>query len=129
MSAWSDTGVILTPEQAEAFADDWLACWNAHDLDRILAHYEDDFEMSSPVIRRIMGEPSGTLKGKERIAEYWRKALARAPGLHFEKRHVLYGANSVTIVYQGHRGLSAEVFLFGEAGKVAAAFAHYESPV
>lgn len=117
----------MTPEHAEEFANDWLAAWNAHDLDLILSHYEDDFEMSSPVIRQIMGEPSGTLKGKERIAEYWRKALARAPDLHFVKQHVLCGANSVTIIYRGHRGLSAEVFLFGKAGKVAAAFAHYEA--
>lgn len=116
----------MTPEQAEHFANDWLAAWNAHDLDLILSHYEDDFEMSSPVIRQIMGEPSGTLKGKERIAEYWRKALARAPNLHFEKLHVLCGANSVTIVYRGHRGLSAEVFVFASTGKVAEAFAHYD---
>jgi ketosteroid isomerase-like protein len=116
----------MTPEQAEEFANEWLAAWNAHDLDQILSHYEDDFEMSSPVIRRIMDEPSGTLKGKERIAEYWGKALARSPDLHFEKLHVLRGANSVTIIYRGHRGLSAEVFLFAETGRVAAAFAHYE---
>jgi ketosteroid isomerase-like protein len=116
----------MTPEQAEEFANQWLAAWNAHDLDQILSHYEDDFEMSSPVIRQIMGERSGILKGKERIAEYWRKALARAPDLHFEKLHVLRGANSVTIIYRGHRGLSAEVFLFAKTGKVAAAFAHYE---
>lgn len=117
----------IEPTQAEAFANDWLSAWNARDLDRILAHYEDDFEMSSPVIRQVMGEPSGTLKGKERIAEYWRRALARAPDLHFEKLHVLCGANSVTIIYRGHRGLSAEVFLFARSGRVVAAFAHYET--
>ncbi len=118
---------MMTPEQAGHFADEWLDAWNAHDLDRILSHYEDDFEMSSPVIIRTMGEPSGTLKGKEQIAVYWRKALASAPDLHFEKLHVLRGANSVTIIYRGHRGLSAEVFLFAKTGKVAAAFAHYEA--
>lgn len=118
--------MVVTPEQAEKFADEWVDAWNAHDLDRILSHYEDDFEMSSPVIVRIMGEPSGTLKGKPQIAEYWRKALANAPDLHFEKLHVLRGANSVTLIYRGHRGLSAEVFLFAKTGKVAAAFAHYQ---
>jgi hypothetical protein len=118
--------MAMTPGQAETFADEWVAAWNAHDLDRILSHYEDDFEMSSPVIVRIMGEPSGTLKGKPQIAAYWRKALSNAPDLHFEKLHVLCGANSVTIIYRGHRGLSAEVFLFAETGRVAAAFAHYE---
>ena len=35
---------------AERFATDWIAAWNSHDLDRVLTHYEDDFEMSSPLI-------------------------------------------------------------------------------
>jgi len=35
---------------AERFGADWIAAWNSHDLDRVLTHYEDDFEMSSPLI-------------------------------------------------------------------------------
>jgi hypothetical protein len=116
---------MLTKAQAEHFAQDWIAAWNSHDLDRILSHYEDDFEMSSPVIVEVMGEPSGTLRGKERISVYWAKALERYPGLHFEKLHVLCGASSVTIIYNGVRGLSAEVFHFSPSGKVSSAYAHY----
>ncbi len=112
-------------EQAEDFADDWISAWNAHDLERILSHYEDDFEMSSPVIVEAMNEPSGTLKGKQAISEYWSRALEKYPDLVFEKRHVLLGANSVTIIYNGVRGLSAEVFHFSGTGKVSSAYAHY----
>ena len=112
-------------EQAEAFAEEWISAWNSHDLERILSHYEDDFEMSSPVIIQTMNEPSGRLKGKQRIAEYWAKALDRYPDLVFEKLHVLAGASSVTIIYNGVRGLSAEVFHFSGAGKVSSAYAHY----
>ena len=61
---------------AEHFAADWIEAWNAHDLNRILSHYEDDFEMSSPVIVQMAGEPSGTLRGKAAVGAYWRKALA-----------------------------------------------------
>jgi len=50
---------------ADSFAADWIESWNAHDLDRILSHYIEDFEMSSPLIIKIVGERSGTLKGKE----------------------------------------------------------------
>lgn len=115
----------MNAEQAQSFAHEWVSAWNAHDLDRILAHYEDDFEMSSPVIIRSMDEPSGTLQGKELISSYWRKALDRYPELHFDLLHVLAGANSVTIIYTGVRGLSAEVFHFSESGKVSSAHAHY----
>jgi hypothetical protein len=116
---------MVTSEQAEEFADDWIAAWNSHNLDRILSHYEDDFEMSSPLIAQSMGEPSGLLKGKQLVSEYWGKALKLYPELHFEKLHVLLGTSSVTIVYNGVRGLSAEVFHFSESGKVALAYAHY----
>ena len=119
---------MITQEFAARFAADWIAAWNAHDLERILEHYAQDFEMASPVIAQLMGEPSGRLKGKDRIRSYWAKALARHPALEFELLHVLAGAASITIVYRGHRGLSAEVFWFGADGKVERAAAHYEAP-
>ena len=34
---------------AQAFAEEWVAAWNAHDLERILAHYRDDFEIITPI--------------------------------------------------------------------------------
>jgi len=119
----------VSPSDPQAFAEEWIAAWNVRDLTRILSHYEDDFEMSSPVITWVMDEPSGVLKGKANVAAYWEKALERNPELHFELLHVLSGANSVTLIYNGVRGLSAEVFHFGESGRVAAAFAHYTAPL
>ncbi len=116
---------MITAAFAQHFAQEWIAAWNAHDLPRILSHYRDDFEMSSPLIRLLMQEPRGTLRGKEAIAQYWSLALARQPGLHFTLEHVLIGANSVTLHYQGSRGLSSEMFLFDDEGRVAQAFAHY----
>lgn len=111
---------------AERFAADWVAAWNAHDLDRILAHYADDFEMTSPVIVQIAGEPSGTLRGKQAVGVYWRKALQLIPDLQFELISLLVGVGSVTLYYKGTRGrLAAEVFHFGPDRKVVKAFAHY----
>ena len=117
--------VVMNSKIADTFADHWIESWNSHDLEKILSHYTDDFEMSSPVIIETMGEPSGILKGKEIIRTYWSKALEKYPELHFEKLHVLAGSNSVTIIYNGVRGLSAEVFHFNRSGKVYAAYAHY----
>jgi ketosteroid isomerase-like protein len=115
---------------AEHFAAEWIASWNAHDLSRILTHYSDDFEMSSPVIMQITGEASGKLKGKTAVSAYWRKALAKTPNLHFDLISILIGVDTVTLYYKSHRGLSAEVFHFNAAGQVTEAFAHYvDSPV
>ena len=116
----------MNRQEANEFAQHWIESWNSHDLDKILSHYTDDFVMSSPVIVSAMNEPSGQLKGKEIIRVYWSKALAKYPDLRFEKLHVLIGAGSVTIIYNGVRGLSAEVFHFNDRGKVYAAYAHYD---
>lgn len=117
---------MIDSQLASEFANHWVEAWNSHDLDAILSHYTDDFEMSSPVIVGTMNEPSGKLKGKEIIRAYWSKALAKYPDLHFEKLHVLAGVGSVTIIYNGVRGLSAEVFHFNSKAKVYAAYAHYD---
>jgi len=110
---------------ANSFAHDWIDSWNSHDLDHILSHYADDFEMSSPFIIQFSGEPSGTLKGKESVGAYWAKVLAIIPDLHFELVTTLVGVNSVTLYYKGHKGLAAEVFHFGADTKVIRAYAHY----
>ncbi|MBI2782496.1 MAG: nuclear transport factor 2 family protein [Gammaproteobacteria bacterium] len=116
---------MIDADFAAHFAADWIAAWNAHDLDRILAHYSDDFEMSSPVIVQIAGEPSGRLKGKAAVGAYWAQALALIPELHFELVTTLLGVDSVTLYYKGARGLAAEVFFFDPERKVARACAHY----
>ena len=115
----------MKPGFAQYFAREWVAAWNSHDLDRILAHYEDDFEMSSPIIRTLGGEPSGKLRGKAAVGAYWAKALQKFPDLRFELVQALAGVDSVTICYKGHRGPVAEVLHFSPSGKVRAAFAHY----
>ncbi len=110
---------------AEHFAAEWVEAWNSRDLERILAHYSDDFEMSSPVITQITGEPSGKLKGKQAVGAYWARALELIPTLRFELSEVLVGVDSVTLCYLGPRGKSAEVFFFDDEGKVVRAAAHY----
>lgn len=111
---------------ADHFAAEWIAAWNAHDLEKVLAHYADDFEMSSPVIVQVAGEPSGKLRGKAAVGAYWRKALQLIPDLSFELISILVGVNSITLYYKGARGrLAAEVFHFDTQGKVVQAFAHY----
>ena len=116
---------MLDKAFADHFAADWIDAWNTHDLDRVLSHYTDDFEMSSPVIIKVAGEPSGTLQGKEAVGSYWAKALQLIPDLHFELITTLVGVNSITLYYKGARGLSAEVFHFNQNGKVTRAYAHY----
>ena len=35
-------------------ANHWVEGWNAHDLDLIMAHYEDAIELISPIAARLL---------------------------------------------------------------------------
>ncbi|HEX5128060.1 MAG TPA: nuclear transport factor 2 family protein [Rhodocyclaceae bacterium] len=112
---------------AKNFAAEWVAAWNSRDLDRVLKHYSDDFEMASPYIVSIMGEPSGVLKGKTAVAAYWTKALALLPQLKFELLNLFVGANSLVIRYRNDRNVEvAEALFFNANGMVNKAAAHYD---
>ena len=116
----------MTKKQAEAFAQEWIDAWNSHDINAILAHYDENFEMSSPAIIKLTGEGSGTLRGKTAVGDYWSAALKKFSDLKFTLLHTLCGANSIALVYEGVLGLSNEVFHFGADGKVVRAYAHYD---
>ena len=62
-----------------------------HDLEEILSHYSEDFQMTSPFIPTAMDEATGTLKGKDKVGEYWLKALDRYPELRFQTQMVRLG--------------------------------------
>lgn len=103
---------IPTAADARVFSEGWIAAWNAHDIDAVLAHFSDNFEFLSPFIVQVVGEKSGKLVGKPAVRAYWSAALEKLPDLHFELVDVLTGVDSLCVVYRGHRGLSAEVFEF-----------------
>jgi len=113
-------------EEAKQFAEHWVAAWNDHDIDAVLAHYTDDFEMTTPMIQRILGIESGTLRGKKVVGDYWRAALKKIPDLKFSIIEVTCGPASVSIYYNAITGKKAiETFFFGEKGKVYKALATY----
>ncbi len=110
---------------ARQFSSDWIQAWNAHNIDEVLTHYEEDFIFQSPMITVVTGNPSGRLQGKNAVRAYWSKALEILPNLHFELIDILLGSDCLTLYYRGHRGFVAETFFFGSEEKVARAAATY----
>ena len=110
---------MLERSWALEFAQEWIASWNSHDLDRILSHYTEDFEMSSPLIVERLGREDGVLKGKTAVAEYWKPSMSLEPPLRFELEDVLVGINQLTIYYRNvGRKVVAETLTFDNALKV-----------
>jgi ketosteroid isomerase-like protein len=111
----------------QAFAEAWIAAWNAHDLEAVLSHYAEAIVFVSPKSTRYTGDPSGRVSGKAAHRDYWAKALV-ASGLHFTLRGVYAGPDGVAIRYLSSRtGAEAvEVARFDAAGLVIDSAAYYE---
>lgn len=122
-------GRAMTAEQAEAFARDWIAAWNAHDLDRILSYYSDDVVFSSPFVIRLVGAPSGEASGLEALRVYVTRGLEAYPDMHLEPIEVLPGAGSIALRYRSVDGREAiETLELDRAGKIRRCTAHYSAP-
>ena len=80
------------------------AAWNSHDLERILALYAEDAEMTSDRIQALGLEASGTLRGKDKLRMYWSKAFQLLPNLHFDLIDTYVSPDSVVVFYQNERG-------------------------
>lgn len=120
---------MVSTEKAESFASDWVAAWNSHDLDRILAHYAEDIVFSSPFAADLVGAPDGVIAGLPALRAYFARGLEAYPDLHFELIAVLPGASSIAMHYRSVGGREAiEIVELDAAGLVRRAAAHYSAP-
>ena len=116
----------MTKEEARTLAGHWVAAWNAHDLDLILAHYEEAVELTSPVAAQLSGTPEGKVVGKASLKAYFRRGLETYPELHFRLVDVLCGVNSVVLYYTNQKGTrTAEFMELSAVGKVTRVVANY----
>ena len=116
----------MTRDEAWKLAEHWIAAWNAHDLDLIMAHYEDEVELTSPVAARLLGKPDGKVAGKANLRAYFQRGLEAFPEMQFRLEDVLWGLNSVVLYYANQKGTrTAEFMELSAAGKVARVVANY----
>lgn len=112
--------------QADAIAADWIAAWNAHDLERILSHYADRLEFTSPLVVERLGRADGTIRTKDELRGYFAAGIGPGSALRFELIDVLPGVGSVTLYYRNHRGRTvAEAMFLDARGLVCKAAVHY----
>src|SRR5262249_19610361 len=103
----------------------WAASWNAHDLDSIMGHYDDNVELTSPVAARLLGTPNGKVIGNANLKAYFQRGLEAYPNLHFHIEDVLWGISSVVVYYTNQNGThTTELMELSPTGKVQRVVAH-----
>jgi ketosteroid isomerase-like protein len=117
---------MLTKDQAHELAHHWVEAWNSHNLDQIMSHYEDDVVLVSPVVVKLLHDPSGTVHGKAALREYFQTGLQAYPDLKFELIDVMWGLSSVVLYYTNQNGTkTGELMEISSTGKVTKVMAHY----
>jgi len=112
--------------QARELAAHWIAAWNRHDLDRIMEHYSDAIELTSPVAARLLNDPTGTVSGKPALRAYFARGLAFYPDLKFELLDTMWGLGSLVLYYRNQNGTKTGEFMeVGADGKVTRVVANY----
>jgi ketosteroid isomerase-like protein len=94
----------VTAADAQRFARTWLAAWNAHDIESVLAHFSEDVTFTSPVAARIVEGSDGVIRGKDALRDYWSRGIEHYPDLHFELVGVYLGVDTIVINYRNQNG-------------------------
>jgi ketosteroid isomerase-like protein len=121
---------MITKEEAEILAQDWIDAWNSHDIEKIASRYCDAVEFNSPVIVKRLGEPKGKITDKEVLLNYFQGALDAYPDLHFELIDVYVGVNSLVVNYHSRVDnniyIGSEMMALDDTGKIHLVYAHYD---
>ncbi len=119
----------MTKAEAQALAREWIEAFNDHDLERILSHYADSADLKSLLVTKLLGDPTGTVRGKPALRSYFAKGLAAAPDLRFELLDVFAGVSSVAVYLRSSvRGLQLEVMELDTDGRIARVLVHHQDP-
>jgi hypothetical protein len=116
----------LPEAEVDDFAAEWIAAWNAHDLEQILAHYRDDVVFASPYVTASGFAPDGVIYGVEDLRRYFARALDTYPDLRFQPIATLPGVESVALHYRSvGRREAIEVMEIDVRRRVYRVTAHY----
>lgn len=118
----------MTKEFATAVARDWVGAWNAHDLEKTLSHYSEDFTIETPMAAKLYPQSYGIVVGKSEVRKYWPIGLEKSPNLKFEILDVLVGVNSTGLYLfnTSSNKKSVELMSFNSEMKVNIAIVIYQ---
>ena len=92
----------MLSEQHKQIATKWFAAFNSHDLEALLALYDDAAEHYSPKLKIRLPETQGLIKGKAALRSWWQDAFDRLPTLNYEVLKLTADDEQVFMEYIRH---------------------------
>ncbi len=86
----------MTPAE---IAKKWLQAFNEHNLEALLALYDDEAEHFSPKLKIRKPETNGLITGKAAMREWWQDAFTRLPNLVYQERTITANTERVFMEY------------------------------
>jgi ketosteroid isomerase-like protein len=120
---------FASPDFPAAFAAQWIANWNARDVEAVLSHFRDDCVFVSPVAQAVVG--TARIEGKAALRDYWTAALQKHASLHFTLDDFAWDAARRTLAVMyisrvGERITScSELMTFDSEGRQTLGRAYY----
>jgi predicted SnoaL-like aldol condensation-catalyzing enzyme len=83
----------------EQIALQWFAAFNEHNLEKLLALYDDNAKHYSPKLKIRQPETEGWIIGKAALRAWWQDAFDRLPTLHYKLTALTANNKSVFMEY------------------------------
>ena len=107
----------------------WLDAFNARDLERLLALYDEEAVHTSPKLRVQRPETNGEIRGKPALRAWWADAMTRLPGLHYVGKHLSAGESRVVMEYErqnpGEASYMVAETLVVDAGRIVSSHVYH----
>jgi hypothetical protein len=103
-------------------AQQWIAAFNEHDLEKLLSLYHADAVHHSPKLQLRLPETMGKIRGREALQNWWADAFERLPSLRYELKNLIINDQQVLMEYQrtvdGEASMMVAEVLEIEDGKI-----------
>ncbi len=83
----------------EQIAQQWFEAFNEHNLETLLALYDDNAKHYSPKLKIRQPETKGWIVGKEELRTWWQDAFERLPTLHYQLKKLTANNERVFMEY------------------------------
>lgn len=86
-------------QQNKQIALDWIAAFNAHNVEAILKLYDDNAIHFSPKLKVREPQTNGFVIGKIQMKQWWDDAFIRLPSLNYELINLIANENNLLMEY------------------------------